>query len=70
LTECSSHHQGESAKVQTNAAIYSHALLSIHVIGGQRSVRIPIPPYPPPDPLGGNHSPGSRQRISGWWRVP
>ena len=39
-TECSSRHQGESEEVQTNIAIYSHALLGIHVIGGQRSVRI------------------------------
>ena len=36
LTECSSRHQGESEEVQTNIAIYSHALLRIHVIGGQR----------------------------------
>ena len=26
LTKCSSHHQGESEEVQTNIAIYSHAL--------------------------------------------
>ena len=29
--------------VQTNVAIYSHALLRIHVIGGQRAVRIALP---------------------------
>ena len=39
LTECSSRHQGESEEMQTNLTIYSHALLRICVIGGQRSVR-------------------------------
>ena len=47
LTECSSHHQGESEEVRTNVAIYSHALLRIHVIGGQRSVRVAPPSLPP-----------------------
>ena len=46
-TECSSRHQGESDKVWTNIAIYSHALLRIHIIGGQRSVRIAPPSLPP-----------------------
>ena len=45
--QCSSHHQGESEEVWTNSAIYSHALLRIHVIGGQRSVRIAPPSLPP-----------------------
>ena len=36
-TECSSR-QGKSEEVQTNITIYSHALLRIHVIRGQRSV--------------------------------
>ena len=30
--ECSSHHQDESEEMWTNAAIYSHAVLRIHVI--------------------------------------
>ena len=47
LTECSSRHQGESEEVWTKVAIYSHALLRIHVIGGQWSVRIPPPSLPP-----------------------
>ena len=34
-------------KVRTNITIYSHTLLRIHVIGGQRSVRI-VPPFLPP----------------------
>ena len=34
-------------EVQTNVAIYSHAVLRIHVIGGQRSVRIAPPTLPP-----------------------
>ena len=34
-------------EVQTNIAVYSHALLRIHIIGGQRSVRI-TPPFLPP----------------------
>ena len=34
-------------KVWTNIAIYSHALLRIHVIGGQGSVRIATPSLPP-----------------------
>ena len=43
-TEYSSCHQGESEEVQTNIAFqYSHALLRIHIIGGQRSVRIAPP---------------------------
>ena len=33
--------------MQTNVAIYSHALLRIHVIGGQRLVRIAPPSLPP-----------------------
>ena len=33
-------------KVQTNITIYSHILLRIHVIGGQRSVRIAPPSLP------------------------
>ena len=33
--------------IQTNIAIYSHVLLRIHVIGGQRSVRIAPPSQPP-----------------------
>ena len=36
-TECSTCHQGKGEKLQTNT-IYSHALLRIHVIRGQRSV--------------------------------
>ena len=47
LTECSSRHQGESEEVRTNSAIYSHALLRIHLIGDQRSVRIGPPTLPP-----------------------
>ena len=47
LTECSSRHQGKSEELQTNIAIYSHALLRIHVIGGQRLVRIAPPSLPP-----------------------
>ena len=39
--------QGESEEVWTNAAIYSHALLRISVIRGQRSVRIAPPSLPP-----------------------
>ena len=31
--ECSSHHQDESEEVQTNIAIYSHALPRIHIKG-------------------------------------
>ena len=46
-TECSSHHQGESKEVRTNVAIYSHVLLRIGIIGGQRSVRIAPPSLPP-----------------------
>ena len=34
-------------EVQNNVAIYSHALPRIHVIGGQRSVRIAPPSLPP-----------------------
>ena len=34
-------------EVQTNIAIYSHALLRIHVIWGQRSVRIAPPSLSP-----------------------
>ena len=34
-------------EVQTNVAIYTHALLRIHVIGRQRSVRIAPPSLPP-----------------------
>ena len=45
-TEFSSRHQGES-EVQINVAIYGHALLRIHIIGGQRSVRIAPPSLPP-----------------------
>ena len=37
----------KAKKVPTTVAIYSHALLRIHVIEGQRSVRI-VPPPPPP----------------------
>ena len=33
--------------MRNNVAIYSHALLRIHVIGGQRSVRIAPPSLPP-----------------------
>ena len=36
-TECSTCHPGAGEKLRTNT-IYSHALLRIHVIGGQRSV--------------------------------
>ena len=46
-TECSSCHQGESEKVRTNFAIYGHALLRIHIIGGQRLVRIAPPSLSP-----------------------
>ena len=42
-TECSSCHQAEVKEVRNNIAIYSHALPRIHVIGGQRSVRIAPP---------------------------
>ena len=34
-------------EVQTNIAIYSHALPRMQVIGGQRSVRIAPPSLPP-----------------------
>ena len=34
-------------EVRTNIVIYSHALLRIHVTGGQRSVRIASPTLPP-----------------------
>ena len=34
-------------EVRNNVAVYSHALLRIHVIGGQRSVRIAPPSLPP-----------------------
>ena len=34
-------------EVRNNIAIYSHALPRIHVIGGQRSVRIAPPSLPP-----------------------
>ena len=34
-------------EVRNNVAIYSHALLRIHVIGGQRLVRIAPPSLPP-----------------------
>ena len=34
-------------EVQTNITIDSHTLLRIHVIGGQRSVRIAPPSLPP-----------------------
>ena len=45
-TDSSSHHQGESEEVRTTA-IYSHALLRMHVIGGQRLVRVAPPSLPP-----------------------
>ena len=38
-TECFSHHQGKIEEVQT---IYSHVLLRIYIIRGQRSVRISL----------------------------
>ena len=44
-TEFSSRHQGKSER-GVNITIYSHTLLRIHLIGGQRSVRI-APPLPP-----------------------
>ena len=34
-------------EVRNNVAIYSHALPRIHIIGGQRSVRITPPSLPP-----------------------
>ena len=42
-------------EVRTNITIYSHTLLRIHVIGGQRSVRIAPPSLPPhhSDPVPG-----------------
>ena len=40
LTECSSCQEGESEEVGINIAIYSHALLKIHVIGSQKLVRL------------------------------
>ena len=43
-TECSSH-QDECEGVQTNTTIIGHTPLRIHVIGGQRLVRI-VPPSP------------------------
>ena len=43
-TECFSCHQGKSEEVWTNSANYSHALLRIHNIGGQRSVGMLLPP--------------------------
>ena len=47
LHECSSCHQGESKEIQINVSTYSHALLRIHIIGGQRSVWIvPLPLSP------------------------
>ena len=39
--------QGESEEVWINTAIYSHALLRMHVIGVQRSVWIALPFLPP-----------------------
>ena len=39
LVECSSCHQGEIEKLWTSTAIYSHALLRIHVTGSQRCLQ-------------------------------
>ena len=44
-TECCSRYRGESEEVRTNVAIYSHALLIVHVIRGQKLVRV-TPPFP------------------------
>ena len=46
-TECCSRYRGESEEVRTNVAIYSHALLIVHVIRGQKLVRV-TPPFLPP----------------------
>ena len=43
-TKCSSHHQAESEKTANKRCYYSHTLLRIHIIGGQRSVKI-SPPF-------------------------
>ena len=43
-TECSSRHECESEEVGINVAIYSHVLLKIHVVGGQRSVKLLLSP--------------------------
>ena len=40
LTECSSSYHSESEEAWTNIAVYSHAPLRIHIIGGQMSVKI------------------------------
>ena len=48
LTQCFNCYPVESEEVRTNAAIYSHALLGIHITGGQRLVRI-APPSLSPD---------------------
>ena len=43
-TECSSRHEYKSEEVGINVAIYSHALLKIHVVGGQRLDKLLISP--------------------------
>ena len=42
-TKFSSHHQAESEKTANKCCYYSHTLLRIHIIGGQRSVKISPP---------------------------
>ena len=49
--------------MRTNAAIYGHVLLRIHVVRGQRSVRIALSTGLPLDPLGEDHSGSPQQRI-------
>ena len=44
-------------EVRTNIAIYTHALLRIHVIGSQRLVRIALPSLPPHLPTGSDLTP-------------
>ena len=50
-------------KVRTNITIYSHTLLRIHVIGGQRSVRIAPPFLQKPTEK-------SLKALAAWFTVP
>ena len=56
-------------EVWTNAVIYSHALLRIHVIGSQRSVRIALPSLPP-HPLDKWQLEASRRDCLCRWNFP
>ena len=49
--------------MQTNAAIYGHVLLRIHVVRGRRSVRIAQSTDLPLDTLGKDHSGRPQQRT-------